>query len=66
MAATRRIRFPAPKRCWSHKWPGGWSSHAWTLEDVTSALSGGAWFAKSRHEFANREAALAAGVGSDE
>jgi hypothetical protein len=59
---TKRLTFSAPPRC-SEEHPGGlWSTRSWLAADVASAKSAGAWFAKGRHDFADREAALAAGV----
>jgi len=59
------LHFPAPARCWEGNPQQGFSSHAWTTLDVISARTGGAWFAKGRHDFADREAALAAGAIHD-
>lgn len=66
MATPNRLAYPAPARCWSGTMFEGFSSHPWTVEDVVSARGGGAWFAKSRHDFADRAAALAAGVSNDD
>ena len=56
-----RLSFSAPSRNWI---PGtnGWHSERWTVEAVRLAKSGGAWFTKGRHEFADKKAAMEAGV----
>lgn len=40
-----------------------WGQVPWTVPAIREAKAAGAWFAKSRHNFASREAAIEAGVG---
>ena len=70
-----RLTYAAPKRCkitcscttsregkrlvkTNH-----WRDVPWTVEEVMSALSAGAFFVRGRHDFADAEAERAAGLG---
>lgn len=63
--AQRRMTFPAPARC-SYETRHGWATRQWTTEDVKEYLTAGGWFTKGRHEFADLQAARAAGVRHDD
>ena len=61
---THKLHHPAPARASVELGAGKYYLRQWTVLDVREALRAGMWFTKGRHEFASREAALAAGVGA--
>jgi len=60
----RRMHFAAPASNTLEN-GGKWHQAPWTKEEVKAYKAQGGWFAKGRHWFADRAAALEAGV-SDE
>lgn len=51
----RRLSCAAPISVWEQG-DAGWFSRSWTAADVREAKSGGVWFIKGWHNFANGEA----------
>ena len=58
----RRMAFPAPKRMSVRGLFGYFHTQPWTEDEVQSYLSIGGWFVQGRHDFADRRAAVAAGL----
>lgn len=61
----KKMTFAAPASC-AVELPGGkWANGPWTLEEVKAYKAVGGWFVKGRHWFADRAAALEAGVADE-
>lgn len=55
---------PAPQRA-SREAFGLWTSHPWTVEEVKAYRAIDGYFVKGWHDFADRAAAIAAGVAPE-
>lgn len=58
----RRLHYAAPASDSEHG-INGWCSIPWTARAVREYQQAGGWFAKGKHNFADRAASVAAGVG---
>lgn len=56
---TKPLSYPAPNRARINT-PAGYITRPWAVEDVTLALSGGGFFLRDKHEFADRAASALA------
>ena len=63
-AAPRRVKCNCGTISSKGKKHNSWLDRPWTEADVVEALTGGAFFARGRHEFADAAAELAAGLSS--
>ena len=62
---SRRMSLAAPASMAVERPNGLWSQAPWTQEEIKAYKAVGGWFVKGRHWFADRAAALEAGVQDD-